>query len=98
MSERKHPMQDIVMESDDVVRFRANKIIGWLMATGKIDLNEIAALAQHDLFDADDQMQLAQLLGYSVSGFGDLSYAADDVVAEADAKADALIATLTPKD
>jgi hypothetical protein len=29
-------------------------------------------------------MQLAQLIGYSVSGYGDLSYASDESVARAD--------------
>ena len=36
-------------------------------------------------------MQLAQLIGYSVSGFGDLSYADRDVVRRADRKTEKLI-------
>jgi hypothetical protein len=43
-------------------------------------------------FDADERMQLAQLIGYSVSGYGDLSYASRESVERADEIADALAA------
>jgi hypothetical protein len=39
--------------------------------TGKLDLNATATLN----FPDEDRCQLAQLLGYSVSGYGDLSFA-----------------------
>lgn len=83
----KHPMQPIEMAKDGVVRFRANAIVDWLFNTGRIDLNEIAFAAARKQIPGctdDDQMQLAMLLGYSVSGFGDLSYADESVVSEAD--------------
>lgn len=76
-----HPMQPIELDSHGVARFRSNAIIEHLFTTGALDLN---ALPVMDFSDAD-RMQIAQLLGYSVSGFGDLSYASDDVVAQADA-------------
>jgi hypothetical protein len=42
-------------------------------------------------FTKDDRMQLAQLLGYSVSGFGDLSYVDKKIVEEADKQVDYLL-------
>jgi len=88
-----HPMQPIEWASDGVIRFKRNAIIDWLFNTGRLDLNEIGALAGNGAhgFTKGDQMQLAQLLGYSVSGFGDLSYASSGAVAKADAIANRLI-------
>jgi hypothetical protein len=83
----RHPMQPIIRAEDDVIRFQENAIIRWLCDSGRLNLNDIATLP----FDNEDRMQLAQLLGYSVSGFGDLSYADPNVVAAADAVAEALL-------
>lgn len=85
---KKLPMQPIEIDGHGVARFRRNKIVDWLYKKGVIDLNEIARLDMPD----EDQMQFAQLLGYSVSGFGDLSYASRDVVRRAYAKVSKLIA------
>lgn len=86
----KHPMQPIEVDKQGVVRFKANAIIRWLCDSGKLDLNEIAIMP----FSNEDHMQIAQLLGYSISGFGDLSYADKRTVAAADLLADKLIAEL----
>ena len=85
--ERKHPMQRIEFADDGVIRFRANKIIRDLVDQGVIDLNKVAAGG----YSAADQMQLAQLIGYSVSGYGDLSYASRKSVRMADEIAEKLI-------
>ncbi len=79
-------MQQIVRTSDGVIRFRENKVVSWLLENGGIDMNRIAIQG----FDADDREQFAQLIGYSVSGFGDLSYASDEVYDTAAELADAL--------
>jgi hypothetical protein len=68
-------------------RFRANKIIRDLEDQGVIDLNKVAAGG----YSAADRMQLAQLIGYSVSGYGDLSYASRKSVRLADEIAEKLI-------
>lgn len=81
-------MQPVVVDSAGVVRFLPNKIIQWLFDTGKMNLNEIA---RNQEFHERDHMQIAQLLGYSVSGYGDLSYASEDSVITADALADAML-------
>lgn len=79
-----HPIQPVIRAADGVIRFKANAIIEWLFETQRLDLNEIAVRAARGQFGQEDQMQLAQLLGYPVSGYGDLSYASEESVAAAD--------------
>lgn len=81
-----HPMQPIEKDDRGVARFKRNEIVIYLLDNGGIDLNHLALMN----FSDEDRMQLAQLIGYSVSGFGDLSYASAEVVAHADAIAEAL--------
>ncbi len=90
LNEHKHPMQPIDFDEHGVIRFKQNAIIAWLFETGKLNLNEIAIMTSRGMFPVEDEVQIAQLLGYSVSGFGDLSYVPSEVVAEADAQADKL--------
>ena len=69
----RHPIQPVVMV-DDVARFKENKIVRWMLEQGKegkrFDLNTIAGTS----FPQEDREQLAQLIGYSLSGFSELSY------------------------
>ena len=81
------PMQKIVWEGD-VIRFRENAIVRMLLDKGPFDMNAIA----RKNFSQEDEEQFAQLIGYSVSGAGDLSYFSREVIALADAKAAKLIA------
>lgn len=86
-----HPMQPIVKADDGVYRFKANGLVRFLLdwATPRgIGLNELAMMR----FAAEDHEQLAQLIGYSVSGFGDLSYASEARVAVADRIVEKMIA------
>lgn len=83
----KHPMQPIVLDGEGVARFKQNALVRYLLGAGGIDLNQLAMLPN---IPNEDHMQLAQLIGYSVSGFGDLSYADPTVVAEADAMVEEL--------
>lgn len=62
-----HPMQPILLDPDGCPRFKKNSAVEYL-ADGR--LNEIACRGYSD----EDMTQLAQLIGYSVAGFGDLSY------------------------
>ena len=71
------PMQPLVIDSHGTLRFKENPIVRTLLdyATEHgYGLNEIA----REEFDAEDQMQLAQLIGYSLSGYGTLSYVTDE--------------------
>lgn len=75
----KHPIQPVVL-AHNVIRFKENKIVRLLLERGPFDMNALALMD----FSDDDRTQFAQLIGYSVSGFGDLSYADPEVVAAAD--------------
>lgn len=85
-----HPMQPIVLADNDVIRFKANKIVRFLLDWASqrgIDMNTLAIMP----FSQEDRAQFAQLIGYSVSGYGELQYAIG--VEEADGKAEELLAS-----
>ncbi len=80
------PMQQIHLDSLGVARFTKNRIVDDLLefaAPRGFGLNEIAAGDYSD----DEHMQMAQLIGYSVSGYGELSYVSDDSFNYANEKA-----------
>jgi len=71
-----HPPQPIVTATDGVRRFKENAIVRELLdfaISHGFGMNEIAIRR----YDAADRVQFAQLIGYSVSGFSDLSYVSD---------------------
>lgn len=82
-----HPMQPVVMVGN-VARFKANPIVEHLLDNGGIDMNALACMN----FSREDREQFAQLIGYSVSGFGSLSYASDEVYDKASHAAEAHVA------
>ncbi|MBL3825110.1 MULTISPECIES: hypothetical protein [unclassified Marinobacter] len=71
----KHPMQNI---KDG--RFVKNEIVEWLLDNGGLDMNDIAV----QNFSQEDREHFAQLIGYSVSGWGELSYVSDESFAQAE--------------
>ena len=83
----KHPVQHLHRDATGVIRFKENKIVRFLLDAGPFDLNQMALMP----FDNEDRVQLAQLIGYSVSGFGDLSYASDETVESADKLAEDIL-------
>jgi hypothetical protein len=89
-NKKKHPMQQIHLDKDGVARFRANKIVRYLLDAGPFDMNQLALIS----FSNKDREQFAQLIGYSVSGYGDLGYASPKSVAKADAKVEKLVQKL----
>jgi hypothetical protein len=68
-----HPMQQIETDEQGIKRFRRNKIVEYLLDNGGLDMNAIACVS----FDNEDRRQFAQLIGYSISGYSDLSYVDD---------------------
>jgi hypothetical protein len=83
-------MQPIVMDREGVVRFHPNKMVRFLYHWAKehgMGLNEMAIMS----FSDEDRAQFSQLTGYSVSGYGDLSWASPESVEKADAIADKLV-------
>lgn len=69
----KHPIQPIYLDEQRTLRFKQNSIVRFLLDRGGFDLNFIA---QTD-FPREDRVQFAQLIGYSLDGFGELSYVND---------------------
>jgi hypothetical protein len=71
----KHPIQPLVKDEKGVPRFKKNKIVEYLLDQGPFDMNHLAV----QQFSQEDHEQFAQLIGYSLGGFGELSYVSDDV-------------------
>ena len=72
----KHPMQPLAKDEHGTLRFQQNKIVRDLLefATSRgFGLNEIAEREYSD----EDRQQFAQLIGYSLSGYGELGYVDD---------------------
>ncbi|AIR90505.1 SIMPL domain-containing protein [Pseudomonas cremoricolorata] len=86
---KRHPMQPVVVAADGVIRFKANQIVSDMLEVCRkhgLDLNEIAARD----YEKDDRSQLMQLIGYSVSGYGNLECSRAKHVMRADQKAEAM--------
>ena len=81
-------MQPVYLDEAGIARFKENKIVKVLLDMGPLDMNKLAVLP----FTQEDREQFAQLIGYSVSGFGELSYASSGAVKRADMKADIMTA------
>ncbi len=80
------PMQPLVRDQNGVVRFKANAIVLALLDGGPFDMNKLATMG----FSDEDRAQFAQLIGYSVAGWGDLSYVTPEQAGAADAAAERL--------
>jgi hypothetical protein len=79
-----HPIQPVITDANGTKRFKENKIVRYLLDAGGIDMNKLAMMP----FDQNDREQFAQLIGYSLRGFSELSYASDVVVEAADKMAE----------
>ena len=75
-----HPVQPLEIDRDGVVRFKRNAIVRFLLDAGPFDMNQIACLPVSD----EDRCQFAQLIGYSLSGYGELPYVSDEEFARAE--------------
>jgi len=85
----KHPIQPLSQDENGVLRFKQNKIVAYIINWcaskngiagfppvygGAPDLNQLALMN----FPKEDRQQFAQLIGYSLSGYGELSYVDSD--------------------
>ena len=78
MSElRRHPMQQLLLQSDTPC-FRENAIVIYLLDEGPFDMNHLAAQP----FSSQDREQFAQLIGYPLNGFAELSYVSAEALVE----------------
>jgi hypothetical protein len=75
---RTQPLQPLALDPQGILRFQENKVVRFLLEEAskgrQCDLNKIAC---YD-FPQEDQEQFAQLIGYSLSGFSELSYVSDE--------------------
>ena len=87
MSEPKHPLQPIVTDENSRSRFKANALVRHLLDFGQENgcgMNEMARMG----FSKEDWEQFAQLIGYSVDGFAELSYVSAQTIEAADTMVD----------
>jgi hypothetical protein len=69
----RHPLQPLITDEHGITRFKRNAIVRALLDAGPLDMNKLAVMP----FSDEDREQFAQLIGYSLSGFGELSYVSD---------------------
>lgn len=71
----KNPIQPLANDEHGTLRFKANAIVRHLLDTHPTcDMNRLACMD----FTDDDRQQFAQLIGYSLSGYGELQSYVDD--------------------
>ena len=97
MSTPTHPIQPLALDNNGVMRFKQNAIVRYLLDKGPFDMNHLAC----EKFSQEDRVQFAQLIGYSLSGFGELGYVDGDtydaaaLIAEGETEDKARIMALT---
>ncbi len=69
-----HPIQPLYIDDENVLRFKLNPIVRYLLDNGTIDINMIV---RHGFSDSDLE-HFAQLIGYSLSGSSELPYMSDE--------------------
>lgn len=77
-----HPLQPLVTDDEGTVRFKQNAIVRFLLDNAKYDLNVLSTMP----FSQEDWIQFAQLIGYSLCGFSELSYVTDEAYDAASAQ------------
>lgn len=84
----KNPIQPLENDEHGVLRFKSNAIVRHLLDTHPTcGLNKLATLD----FTDDDRQQFAQLIGYSLDGYGSLaSYVSDEAYTAAAHMADGM--------
>lgn len=78
-----HPLQPLVQTDGALPRFKPNEIVRFLLDAGPFDMNQLAFME----FSNEDREQFAQLIGYSLRGFGELSYVSSETWQRAEAMA-----------
>jgi hypothetical protein len=79
--ETKNAVQPLVKDVHGRNRFKENMIVTFLLDNGGFDLNKLAMMD----FSDNDREQFAQLIGYSLDGYGMLSYVTDETYNQAEA-------------
>lgn len=82
LTKLKHPVQPLGEDEAGTLMFKENAIVTYLLKTGGTDMNKLAMMP----FSDEDRQQFAQLIGYSLSGYGELSYVTDAAYVRAEAQ------------
>jgi glutathione S-transferase len=73
------PDQPLFIDEQGTARFQQNAIVRYLLDAGPFDMNKLAVTP----FTEADRAQFAQLIGYSLGGYSELSYVSDALYARA---------------
>jgi len=80
----KLPMQPLHRDNHGTIRFVENRIVRDLLdkatEAGLMDMNSICIDAHKGKYTDQEQMQFAQLIGYSLGGFSELNYSSQEVI------------------
>ncbi len=71
------------MQPMENYRFIPNRIVQKLLETSTLDMNGINVMRINDEITEQEQIQFAQLIGYSLSGFSELNYVDDETYEKA---------------
>ena len=90
MGRPEHPIQPLVWDKD-TIRFKRNAIVRFLLDNnGSFDLNALWRMLGSDTFSIEDMEQFYQLIGYSVSGFEEISDFRDETKDKANSLAEGM--------
>lgn len=91
-------MRPLIIDKHGAIRFKRNRIVDVLLAQASARGYTLNDLAIHgDDFPQDDWEQFYQLIGYSVSGYVELSFISDESKEKAELEADRLIKKMKGK-
>lgn len=86
------PIQPLVIDHRGVERFKANAVVTYLLDHGSIDMNQIVRrFFTEKAFPQEDMEQFLMLIGYSLSGFGGISYVSDETYQAVEAMKNQLV-------
>jgi hypothetical protein len=80
-TDKEAPMQPLIIDEHGTVRFKENPIVNFLLEAGPFNLNQIWCLPNVSI---ESMEQFYQLIGYSVSGFGEMSKFREKTISDAD--------------
>jgi len=70
-------VRPLIRDNSGTIRFKANALVVHLLENGGLNMND---LSQVPNVSVGDREEFAQLIGYSVRGFEELSYVSDEAV------------------
>jgi len=75
-------VREAIYDGDQVLRFKQNRIVRFLLEMGTHDMNDIVKLASFDFFTREELKEFYQMIGYSLCGYCDVFGDEGDVVEE----------------